>query len=161
LPNETPLGIGSIPYPQYSFVRTDVIKQSVAITKGLIYTPDAEGRLIVPVSTSGIADLTNGVFQPLADVTAPAAEDTDKVQGMIGGSYIILKAPANLVVGEEVELGSSGSTTDQDKCKLAVHPHTEGFLGRIKEIYTKGTDGAIKQKTADDDLVVIEVVGTA
>lgn len=161
MPNQVPLNIGSVPYPQYSFVRTDVIKISVAITKGNIYTLDAEGRLIVPVSTSSVADLTKGAFQALADVTAPAAEDTDKVQGMIGGSYIVLKAPANLVVGQEVELGSSSSTTDQDKCKASASPRTKGFLGRIKEIYTKGTDGAIKQKTADDDLVIIELEGVA
>jgi hypothetical protein len=157
MPNTTPLGIGDVPYDQHSTTKTNVIKQSVAITKGYIYTPDGEGRLIVPVSTTSVADLTKGIFQARESVTAPSAEDADKVQGLVPKSRIILKGAANLVEGQEVELSSSGSTTTQDKCMAAASPRTKGFLGRIFEIYTKNTDGTNKQKTADNDLVVIEL----
>jgi hypothetical protein len=111
MPVESPLTIGDVPYPQYAVVLTKIIKDALAITKGRIYTPDAEGRLIVPVSTTGVADLTKGAFQAMADAPAPSAEDTDSVQCLAQKSRIILKADANLVVGQEVELKSSGSTT--------------------------------------------------
>lgn len=158
MPKESPLGIGDVPYPQYSRVSSHVIKQAVAIIKGNIYTKDAEGRLIVPVTTTGVSDLTKGVFQAMADASAPSAEDTDSVQCLGAGSRIIITGAADLVVGQEVELNNDGTaTTDPDKVKAATAPRNKGFIGRISEIYTKGTDGAIKQKTADNDLVVVEV----
>lgn len=157
MPIESPLTIGDVPYPQYAVVLTKIIKNALAITKGHIYTPDAEGRLLVPVSTTSVADLTRGAFQAMADAAAPSAEDTDSVQCLTKRSRIILKANANLVVGQEVDLKSSNSTTTADKCMAAVSPHGKGYLGKIMEIYTKGTDGAIKPKTADNDLVIIDL----
>lgn len=157
MPNRAPLGIGDVAYDQHSTTKTNVVKNAVAITKGYVYTPDGEGRLIVPVSTTSVADLTKGVFQARESMAAPSAEDTDSVQCLVPKSRIILKADANLVPGQEVELKSATSTTTQDKCMAAASPRTKGFLGRIFEIYTKGTDDAIKQKTADNDLVIIEL----
>lgn len=157
MPIESPLKIGDEPYPQYSVTTSEYIKQSVAITKGYIYTKDSNGRLIVPVSTTSVADLTKGIYQAKSDASAPSAEDTDRVQCLNSRSRILIKADANLVVGQDVDLKSASTTTTQDKVMAGVHPHTKGHLGKIFEIYTKGTDGAIKQKTADNDLVVVDV----
>lgn len=157
MPVESPLVIGDEPYPELSETDRNVIKNALAITKGHIYTPDAEGRLIVPLSTSGVADLTRGAMQAKVSATAPSAEDTDLVQVLKARSRILLKADASLVPGQEVELKSSSSTTTADKCMAAVSPRTKGYLGRIFEIYTKGTDGVKKQKTSDGDLVVIDL----
>ena len=157
MPDQAPLSIGDVPYPNYSVTDSQYIKNALAITKGNIHTLDAAGRLIVPVSTTGVADLTKGAFQAKADAVAPTAEDTDKVQVLKQRSRILLLAPAGLVDGQEVELASTGSTTDPDKCKAAASPRTKGYLGKIFEIYSKGTDGVRKQVTADDDLVVIDL----
>lgn len=157
MPSETPLTIGDVPYPQYSRVTSEFIKNALAITKGFIYTKDSAGRLIVPITTSSVADLTLGIYQAMADATAPSAEDTDQVQCLNPGSRIILKADASLVVGQSVDLKAVTSTTTQDKVMAGVSPDGKGHLGRIFEIYTKGTDGVKKQVTADNDLVVVEV----
>lgn len=150
--------IGDLVYPQYAEVSSHFIKNALAITKGNIYTKDANGRLIVPVSTSGVADLTKGIYQAAASASAPSAEDTDRVQCYEPGSYILIKADANLVEGQEVELKSSGVTTTADKVMAAVSPHTKGFIGTIKEIYALKADGITrKQVTADNDLVIVKV----
>ena len=159
MPNQTPLLIGDEPYPNYNVTDREIIKDALAITKGFIYTPDAEGRLIVPITTSSVADLTRGAVQAKVDASAPTAEDTDEVQIFKVRSRIILKAPAGLVKNEEVELKAVTSTTTQDKVQKAIAPRNKGYLGRIFEIYTEGTDGAVKQKTADNDLVVIDLEG--
>lgn len=158
MPNQQPLTIGDIPYPEYLRMTTPgPIKNALAITKGNIYTPDSSGRLIVPLSTSGVADLSNGIFQAADNAPAPTAEDTDHVQCLAPGSRIILKAAANLVVGSEVELESSGSTTTADTVMAAVQPHTKGFLGKIFEILPATTGGAPVQKTVGGELVVIDL----
>jgi hypothetical protein len=153
----SPLGIGDKPYPQDLKVKQKYITLGLAISKGLIYTSDVNGRLIVPISTTGVADLSLGIFQAADVAPAPVANDTDTVQTFTNKSRIILKAPAGLVEGQDVELSSSGSVTTQDTCMAAVFPRTKGFLGRIFEIYTKNTNGSIKEITALNDLVVIEV----
>jgi len=155
MPNTTPLGIGDVSYPNHIVVKTKIIKNALAITKGNIYTPDSSGRLIVPVSTSGVADLTNGLFQAMDDAPAPTAEDTDSVQCLSAKSRIIMKANSGLVVGSEVELKSSGSTTTADTVMVAVQPKTKGYIGRIVEIYTE-SGGAQKTVTGSNDLVIVE-----
>lgn len=157
MPNQQPLTIGDIPYPQYLRMTTPgPIKESVAITKGYIYTPDAEGRLIVPVSTSGVADLSNGAFQAADNAPAPADEDTDHVQCLSPGSRIIMVATEGLTVGSEVELESSGSTTTQNGVMAATYPRSKGFLGKIFEILPPTTGGAPVQVTTGGELVVVE-----
>jgi len=156
MPNVLPLSIGDLPYPNRSVVDTEIIKNALAIAKGKIYTLDAAGRLIAPVTTSSVADLTKGKVQALDDATAPTAEDTDSVQVAKVGSRIILKADPNLVPGQDVDLKAVTSTTTADKCMAAVSPHGKGYLGKIFEIYSEGTDQARKQVTADGDLVVID-----
>ena len=157
MPTEQSLVIGDEPYPEISETKRSIIKDALAITKGFIYTPDAEGRLIVPITTTSVADLTRGIRQAKSDAAAPTAEDTDEVQCLVPGSIILLKAPAGIVEGQDVDLKAVTSTTTQDKCMVSVSPHGKGYLGKVFSIYTKGTDGVTKQKTADDDLVEIRL----
>ena len=159
MPVAVPLAIGDEPYPQYSTTDREFIKNALAIKKGFIYTLDSAGRLIDPITTSSVADLTRGVFQAKVKATAPTAEDTDEVQVLKVRSRIILKAPVNIVPGEEVELKAVTSTTTGDKVQKAIAPRNKGYLGRVFEILTQGTDGVKKQKTADDDLVIIDLEG--
>lgn len=154
----TQKGIGDLVYPQYARVDRHIIKNALAITKGHIYTKDAEGRLIVPVSNTSVADLTKGIFQAAESASAPSAEDTDTVQCYGPGSRILIKADANLVAGQAVDLKSSSSTTTADKVMAGVSPDGKGHVGRIVEIRAFQADGITpKQKTADNDLVVVEV----
>lgn len=157
MPNQTPLGIGDEPYPNYNVTDSEFIKDALAISKGFIYTLDAAGRLIVPITTTSVADLTRGAFQAKVAAVAPSAEDTDEVQVLKQRSRIILKLPASLVPGEEVELKAVTSTTTQDKVQKAIAPRNKGYLGRIFEIYSEGADGAKKQVSADNDLGVIDL----
>lgn len=157
MPTETPHVIGDETQPELNNTDRNIIKNALAITKGHIYTNDAEGRMIVPISTTGVADLTKGKMQAKADAPAPSAEDTDEVQVLRPFSRILLKADANLVKGQDVDLKSSGSTTTADKVMAGVSPHGKGHLGKIWRIYTPGTDGVEKQKTADNDLVEVDM----
>lgn len=160
MPVETPLVPGDIPFPQYATVDSEFLKISVAAVKGNVMTLDAAGRLIAVVGSVAIADLSRGAFQAMDALAAPAAEDTDEVQVLKQRSRIILKAPVNLSPGDEVELACAAGVVDPDKCQLAaVAGRTDGYLGRIFQIYTLGTDGVKKQFTADDDLVIIDLEG--
>lgn len=151
--------VGDLVYPQYARITSQFIKNGVTGSKGDIFTVDGEGRLIVPVSASGVADLTKGIYQCMEDFTDPGAEDTDRVQCLSRGSRILIKADASLVAGQEVALKSSGTTTTADKVMAAPSPRDKGFMGRIQSIYALQTDNITpKQKTADNDLVVVEVV---
>lgn len=159
MPNQQPLTIGDIPYPEYLVMTTPgPIKNALTIVKGNIYTPDSSGRLIVPISTSGVADLSNGVYQAADSAPEATAEDTDYVQCLGPKSRIILYcSTAGLTKGSEVELESSGSTTTADHCMQAVQPKTKGYLGRIFEILPPTTGGAPVQITAGGELVVIDL----
>ncbi|MBL4817999.1 MAG: hypothetical protein JKY15_02030 [Deltaproteobacteria bacterium] len=157
MPSVQPLGIGDLPYDQFQNIDTEIIKDALAITKGKIYTPDAQGRLIAPITTTSVADLSRGIMQAISDAPAPIAEDTDKVQVAKVGSRIILKADASLTVGQAVDLKAVTATTTADKVMAGVSPNGKGHLGRIFEIYSEGTDQAEKKVTADGDLVVIDV----
>jgi len=159
MPNSTPLTLGDVVMPNRISVRSLFIKANgPTITKGLIYTADANGRLIVPVAASSIADLTGGVFQAMeTPANATTVEDTDSVQVLQPQSRILLKAQSTLSVGDEVELYCSGATTPvQDTCVAATQPKTKGYLGRITQIYTQ-SGGVDKKVTATNDLVVVDL----
>jgi hypothetical protein len=157
MPNQNPLVIGDIPFPQYSVTTSEIITQGLAIIKGNIYTKDVNGRLIVPISTSGVADLSLGVFQARDVAPAPVTQDTDTIQCLKTRSRILLKSGVVLVLGQEVELSSAGSVTAADTAMAAVEPHTKGFLGTVYKVYTVNTDGSSKQKSAIGDLVIIDL----
>ena len=157
MPVETPLVPGDVPYPQYSVTDSEFVKQAVAIVKGEIYTIDAAGRLIAVTGTGAVADLSAGAVQARDALAAPAAEDTDEVQVLKRRSRILMKADANLVPGNLVNLKCVGGTVTPDKVQAAASPKDDGYLGTIYGIYTLGTNGAKKQVTADDDLVEVDL----
>ena len=80
-----PLKTGDVPYPQYSVTVTQEIDAGVTILKGVIYTKDAAGRLIITAST-----LDQGIFQAKATPTAIAVvANEDAVQVLSPRSRII------------------------------------------------------------------------
>lgn len=155
MPIETPLVPGDIPFPQYSITDSEFVKNAQAIVKGRIYTLDPAGRLIDVVGAAAIADLRRGAMQAKDKLDAPTAEDTDEVQVLKHVSRILLKANVNLSPGDAVELLTVGGAVTPDKVALAADPRTNGYLGKIFQVYTLGTDGVKKQFTADDDLVIV------
>ena len=158
MPVETPQVPGDIPFPQYSVTDSEFLKNAVPSTKGNIMTLDAAGRLIAVVGAVAIADLTRGGMQATVTRVAPTAEDTDEIQLLKQRSRIILKADVNLSPGDEVELKCVAGVVTPDKVQLAaVAGRTDGYLGRIFQVYTLGTDGVKKQFTADDDLVIVDL----
>jgi len=160
MPVETPLVPGDIPFPQYSTTDSEFLKNAVPSTKGEIMTLDAAGRLIAVVGAGVIADLRRGAFQAQVTRVAPTAEDTDEIQVLKQRSRIVLKANVNLSPGDAVEPLTVGGVVTPDKVQVApAGTHTQGFLGRIFQIYTLGTDGIKKQFTADDDLVIVDMEG--
>ncbi len=158
MPVETPLVPGDVPFPQYSVVDSEFVKNAVPTTKGFIMTLDAAGRLIAVVGAAAIADLTRGGMQAMVTLVAPTAEDTDEIQVLKQRSRVVLKADVNLSPGDEVELKTVGGVVTADKVQLAAAAgRTDGYLGRIFQVYTLGTDGVKKQFTADDDLVIVDL----
>lgn len=147
--NINPKLIGDITYDQEPFWRviTLPIKLGTVVTKGVLMTIDAAGRLIVITGTA----VSNGIFQPLVDVVAPTVEDTDFVQVATMGSRILQKAPSGVTVGNPVII-----TSAHDKISKGARAALDR-LGTVFEIYTRDTTTEQKkQVTADDDLVIVE-----
>lgn len=157
MPVETPLVPGDVPFPQYSVVDSEFLKDAVPSTKGEIMTLDPAGRLIAVVTTSSVADLTRGAMQATVTRVAPTAEDTDEIQVLKQRSRIVMKADVNLSPGDDVDLKAVTSTTTPDKVMKGIAARGKGYLGKIFQIYTLGTDGVKKQFTADDDLVIVDM----
>lgn len=157
MPVETPLVPGDVPFPQYSVVDSEFIKNAVAVTKGAVMTLDAAGRLIAVTASNSVADLTRGAMQPMDTRAAPSAEDTDEVQVLKQRSRIIMKADVNLSPGDDVDLKAVTTTVTPDKVMKGIAPRGKGYLGKIFQIYTLGTDGVKKQKTADNDYVIVDL----
>lgn len=157
MPVQTPLAPGDPPFHQYLRVDSEFLKNAVPSTKGNIMTLDAAGRLIAVTGAAAIADLTRGAFQAMVTRAAPTAEDTDEIQVIKQGSRIILKANVNLSPGDRVELKCVAGVVTPDKVQLAASPQTDGYIGKIFQVYTLGTDGVKKQFTADDDLVIVDL----
>ena len=155
MPVETPQVPGDIPFPQYSVTDSEFLKNAVPSTKGEIMTLDAAGRLIAVTGAVAIADLTRGAMQATVTRVAPTAEDTDEIQVLKHVSRIILKANINLSPGDPVELLTVAGVVTPDKVALSVSPRSDGYLGKIFQVYTLGTNGVKKQFTADDDLVIV------
>jgi len=84
MPNLNPLLPGDVPYPQYSVTNSQDVT-AIQITKGVIYTKDANGRLIVPTTT-----LAPGLYQSKVTPSAVSAVD-DRVQVLAPRSRIILQ----------------------------------------------------------------------
>lgn len=148
MPNFTPLEPGDIPYPQYSVTTTEEIAVGVTILKGVIYTKNATGELIVATS-----DFANGLFQAVATpVVAPAlAGDTVQVLGPRTRMMFTTQS-AGLVTGDDVI-----AVLDSTDVVFGVKTSAL-YLGKIFEIYSVGADGIKKKVTEIGDKIVVETV---
>lgn len=147
MPNLNPLLPGDTPYPQYSVTVTQKTT-AIQITKGVVYTKDGVGRLIVSALT-----LERGLFQSRVTPDAVSALD-DGVQVLAPRSRILMQdIVGGLVEGDDVILTAN---TDQvvtgAKASLL-------YLGKVIEIYTKDSNGSKKQVTVANDYVIIDTVG--
>lgn len=150
--NLNPLVTGDVPYPQYSVTVTQEIDAGVTILKGVIYTKNAAGELVVSTG-----DLKRGIYQaretPFVNVPALAG---DEVQVLAPRSRILMVDSAGgLVEGDLVD-----NTTNTDQVVVAAVSTAINFIGRVFEIYTKDeTTGSKKKVALADDLVIVETVG--
>ncbi len=149
--NLNPLLTGDVPYPQYSVTVTQEIDAGVTITKGVIYTKNAAGELVVSTG-----DLTRGIYQaretPFVNVPALAG---DTVQVLGPRSRILMISVGALVEGDNVD----NLANTADVIAVVTTTGTE-YIGRVFEIYTKdATTGSKKKVSVAGDLVIVETVG--
>jgi len=152
MPNLNPLETGDVPYPQYAVTVTQEIDAGVTILKGVIYTKDTDGELVVSTG-----NLTKGIYQSKATPTinVPALAG-DKVQVLGPRTRMLLVDSAGgLVEGDNVD-----NTTNTDEVVIATITTAVNYVGRVFEVYTKDiTTGSKKKVSVAGDLVIIETVG--
>ena len=156
MPNVNEKEAGDNVYPQFNRVVTTPVGTG-AITKGHLYTKNDDGQL---VALSARGNFLNGMFQAARSVPASTTAGTHSVQVYGPGSRVLLKGPADLVVGHLVEY-TAGTTNILKKLALTSAGVTVADylakVGRIFEIYTQTDIATPKQKTVANDLVVVEL----
>ncbi len=144
-----PMKPGDVPYPQYSVTVTQPISDALQITKGIVYTSDAAGNLVV-VSTT----LDNGIFQAKATPEAPAVlANDDRVQVLTPRTRMLFDdAVGSLVPGEDVLVvaNTTNIVTGANTSPL--------YIGKVFEIYTRNTDSSKKKVSVSGDEIVVETV---
>ena len=140
---------GDVPYPQYSVTTTENISDTLVILKGVVYTKDAAGRLIVVTTT-----FDNGLYQAKATpVAAAIVANDDKVQALGPRTRMIFDdTVGGLVPGEDV-IAVANTTNVITGAKTSAL-----YLGKVFEIYTRNTDSTKKIVSAANDKVVVETV---
>lgn len=151
MPNLNPLEPGDIPFHQYSVTVTQEIDATVTILKGVIYTKNSDGELIV----SG-GDLTRGIYQaavtPTINVPALAG---DEVQVLAPRTRMLLVDSAGgLVEGDNVD----NITNTDEVVQVGITTGLE-YVGRVFEVYTKDAQGTKKKVSEAGDLVIVDTVG--
>lgn len=144
-----PMVPGDVPYPQYSVTTTEPISDTLQITKGIVYTKDAAGRLIVVAGT-----LDNGIFQAKATPLLPAVvADNDSVQCLGPRTRMIFTdAVGSLVPGEDVLVVANTPN-------IVTGVKSSGlYIGKVFEIYTRNTDSSKKIVSESGDRVIVETV---
>jgi len=144
-----PMVAGDVPYPQYSVTLTRPISDTLQITKGVVYTSDAAGRLVV-VSTT----LDNGIFQAKATPLVPAVvANDDAVQVLTPRTRMIFNdTVGGLVPGEDVIVVANTSNIVTGAKTSAL------YIGKVFEIYTRNTDSSKKLVSVSGDKIVVETV---
>ncbi len=145
-----PMVAGDVPYPQYSVTTTQPISDTLQILKGVVYTKDAAGRLIVVATT-----ITTGFYQAKATPLLPAVvANDDRVQCLGPRTRMIFDDLAGgLVPGEDVDTIANTSN---------IEPGDKGnplYVGKVFEIYTRNTDSTKKIVSEAGDRIVVETVG--
>lgn len=148
MPVLNPMVPGDVPYPQYSVTTTEEIDAGVTILKGVIYTKNAAGELIV----AG-ADLSNGIFQAAATPEVAPAVEGDEVQVLGPRTRMLFEDNVgSLVTGEDV-------ITDPNTIRVVTGAKTAtNYIGKVFEIYTRNTDATKKKVSVSGDFVVVETV---
>ncbi len=149
MPDFNPLEAGDDPYPQYNVTTTEFISDALQITKGVVYTKDAAGRLIVTAAT-----LSQGIFQAKATPEAAAvAADDDAVQVLGPRTRMILNdTVGGLVSGEDVILVANTSNVVTGAKTSAL------YMGKVFEIYTVDAAAEKKKVSEAGDKIVVETV---
>ena len=149
MPILNPMVAGDVPYPQYSVTTTENISNTLVILKGVVYTKDAAGRLIVVTTT-----FDNGLYQAKATpVAAAIVANDDKVQALGPRTRMIFDdTVGGLVPGEDV-IAVANTTNVITGAKTSAL-----YLGKVFEIYTRNTDSTKKIVSAANDKVVVETV---
>ena len=144
-----PMVAGDVPYPQYSVTTTEPISNTLVILKGVVYTKDAAGRLIIVVLT-----LDNGIYQAAATPLAAAVvANNDEVQCLGPRTRMIFDdAVGSLVPGEDVLVvaNTTNIVTGANTSPL--------YIGKVFEIYTRNTDSSKKIISVIGDKVIVETV---
>jgi len=147
--NLNPMVAGDVPYPQYSVTTTEPISDTLVILKGVVYTKDAAGRLIVVTTT-----LEKGIFQAKATPLLPAVvANDDKVQVLGPRTRMIFNdTVGGLVAGEDV-IVVANTTNIISGLKSSIL-----YIGKVFEIYTRNTDSSKKIFSESGDQVIVETV---
>ena len=146
-------------YTQYSIVKTLPINSVISIVKGNIYTVNADGYLISLAAAAGVITNMNGpAIQAMASSAAVAGEAAGdrRVQCLMHRSRVILKAPADITINDDVAVAATGTTVTADKVQIAG---TSDKIGSVYEILTLGDGRREKPKTEDGDLIVVDLLG--
>ena len=149
MPNFNPLEAGDDPYPQYNVTTTMPISDTLQITKGVVYTVDAAGRLGVVTTT-----IDNGLFQAKATPVAPAVvADEDAVQVLGPRTRMILNDQVgSLVPGEDVILVANTANIITGAKTSAL------YVGKVFKIYTVNSDSTNKLVSESGDKIVVETI---
>lgn len=149
MPDFNPLEAGDVPYPQYSVTTTQQISDGLQIVKGVLYTKDAAGRLIVVVGT-----LATGIFQAKATPVDPAVvANEDAVQVLSPRTRMIFNDPTGgLVAGEDVLIVANTANIISGTKASAL------YIGKVFEIYTVNSDSTKKIVSEANDEIVVETV---
>ena len=148
MPDLNPMVSGDVPYPQYSVTTTEEIEDGVTISKGVVYTKNAAGNLIVV--TASVAD---GFFQAKATPETVPAVTGDKVQVLGPRTRMIFTTQAaGLAVGNDVIIVPDTTNV------IAGAKTSPLYVGKIFEIYTRNSDSTKKKLTEVGDRVIVETV---
>ena len=160
MPVLVPYVPGDVVYPQFDLRQTMPISAALNIVKGHVYKVNSTGYIIVVTASSGIVDLTSGLFQAAVDSTAVTGEAAGdrRVQFIVPPSFMVMYAIAGLEPGNRVQLDATTTVVDPDKVKAAAsNPWNVGTFGRIYRILAKDANEVTKLVTENNDLVVIRV----
>jgi len=149
MPVLNPMVEGDVPYPQYSVTTTEEISNGLQITKGIVYTADSAGRLVVVTST-----LAKGIFQAKATPEAVAVVANEDAVQVLGPRtrMIFNSSAAGLVKGDDVIVVAN------TKNVIAGAKTSALYIGKVFEIYTRNTDSTKKKVSVISDKVVVETV---
>jgi len=152
MPDLNPLKPGDVPFPQYS-VTTTQTTTAIQYTKGIIYTKDAAGRLIVVAAT-----LAPGIFQAAVTPTLVSVVD-DEIQVLGPRTRMILQVEDSITLheGEDVlVVANTNKVTSGAKS-------SDLYLGKVFEVYSKDQFGtkqiSIVGSDANPVFVIVETVG--